>query len=125
MAKISTKTFNPMAGVSLPGWALQSYKATAGDLSDVVDSLTSAYNLQQKREADMAFDVAKLNQQESQFNEQMEFSKLSDAKDRDFADRQARRQRDEHRYKMSLEEDRIVSAARKDRYDRGVDSNDK
>ena len=122
MAKISTKTFNPMAGVSLPGWALESYQSTSANLADVVDSLTSAYNQQQEREQKVAFDVARLNQNQSQFDEQMEFSRQQDAKDRAFADRQARRQRDEHRYKMSLEEDRIVSAARKQRYDRGADA---
>ena len=75
MAKISTKTFNPMAGVSLPGWALQSYKATAGDLSDVVDSLTDAYNKQQDREAALSLEAFQMNQEQSNFEAQMEFKK--------------------------------------------------
>ena len=67
MAKINTKTFNPMSGVSLPGWALQSYQTTSADLADVVDSLTNAYNLQQKREQEMATDAARMAQQDRVF----------------------------------------------------------
>ena len=64
MAKINTKTFNPMAGVSIPGWALESYQTTSADLADVVDSLTNAYNLQQKREQEMATSAARMAQQD-------------------------------------------------------------
>ena len=82
MAKISTKTFNPMAGVSLPGWALESYRSTSSDLANVVDSLTDAYNKQQDREAALGLEAFEMNQKQNNFEAQMAYEKENAEKNR-------------------------------------------
>ena len=96
MAKISTKTFNPMAGVSLPGWAIDSYQASASDLSGVVDSLTDSYNKQQDREAALALESYEMNQKQTNFDETMAYNKDNAQKNR-LADEEKQRSLNKYR----------------------------
>ena len=98
MAKISTKTFNPAAGVNLPGWALEEYETTAGDLSSIVDSLTKTYERQRQQDMDYAFDVSRLRQDQRQYDDTLEYTRQQDAKELALKNReQLRLKRDANR----------------------------
>ena len=99
MAKISTKTFNPMAGVSIPGWALESYQSTSSDLDSVVNSLTDAYNKQQDREAALGLEAFQMNQEQNNFDAQMEFKKQDAEKRRTF---EREKEDNDKKYKRDL-----------------------
>jgi hypothetical protein len=92
MAKISTKTFNPMAGVSIPGWAIDSYKTTASDLGGIVDSLTDAYNKQQDRDAALGLEAFQMDREQENFESQFEYQKNQDSIKNDLNERKNRRE---------------------------------
>jgi hypothetical protein len=109
MAKISTKTFNPMAGVNLPGWALEEYGTTAGDLSDIVDSLTKTYERQRGQDIDYAFDMNRLRQDQEQYDDTLEYTKQQNAQEVDLKRREQRRLSAQSKRTHELNQDKLDS----------------
>ena len=46
--KVNINTFNPNAGVSIPGWAVESYKDTVDTVQDIVGDITKRLTGQEK-----------------------------------------------------------------------------
>ena len=79
--KVNINTFNPQAGVSIPGWATESYKQTIDTLSDVASDVTG--EIKQGRKDSMAFalESARIKQREKEFDYKKELDDFKIAKD--------------------------------------------
>ena len=66
-------TFNPMSGVSIPGWAIDSYQGTLGNLNDIVDSLTSEWKEARRDDMTFSLEAAKLRGEQDRFEQERDY----------------------------------------------------
>ena len=79
--KVNINTFNPQAGVSIPGWATESYKQTIDTLGDVVSDVTG--EVKQARKDNMAFalESSRIAQRDREFEYKKDLDDFNIAKD--------------------------------------------
>ena len=79
--KVNINTFNPQAGVSIPGWATESYKQTIDTLGDVVSDITG--EVKQARKDNMAFalESSRIAQRDREFEYKKDLDDFNIAKD--------------------------------------------
>jgi len=79
--RANINTFNPMSGVTLPGWATESYKDTVDTLENVVSDITGEIKEGRKDSMAFALESAKVKQRETEFKYKKELDDFNIAKD--------------------------------------------
>ena len=65
--KVNINTFNPNAGVSIPGWAVESYKDTVDTGQDIVGDITKEVDRSRKDNMQFALESSKIAQRQREF----------------------------------------------------------
>lgn len=65
--KVNINTFNPNAGVSIPGWAVESYKDTVDTVQDIVGDITKEADRSRKDNMQFALESSRIAQRQREF----------------------------------------------------------
>ena len=65
--KVNINTFNPNAGVSIPGWAVESYKDTVDTVQDIVGDITKEVDRSRKDNMQFALESSRIAQRQKEF----------------------------------------------------------
>jgi len=65
--KVNINTFNPNAGVSIPGWAVESYKDTVDTVQDIVGDITKEVDRSRKDNMQFALESSRIAQRQREF----------------------------------------------------------
>ena len=66
--KVNINTFNPNAGVSIPGWATEAYKGTVDTLENIVGDVTDTINQGRRDDMNFALEQSRIAQRKEEFN---------------------------------------------------------
>ena len=79
--KVNINTFNPNAGVSIPGWATESYKGTVDTLENIVGDVTDTINQGRRDDMNFALEQSRIAQRKEEFKYQKSQNEYRDEKD--------------------------------------------